>query len=87
MKCHKTNHQDAWVESNGVRTKDGQTTSGWCKPLAGNEEVEGGQETSKGERLKCKRLRFVEEREEAGKAGKVWLFGASWGRARALGLL
>lgn len=74
MKCHKTNHQDALVESNGVRTKDGQTTSGWCKPLAGNEEVEGqlsGQETSKGERLKCKRLRFVEEREEAGKAGRV----------------
>lgn len=68
----------------------GQTTSGWCKPLAGNEEVEGqlsGQETSKGESLKCKRLWFVEEREEAGKAGRVLLFGASWGTARALGLL
>lgn len=68
----------------------GQTASGWCKPLAGNEEVEGqpsGHETSKGERLKCERPRFVEEREEAGKAGRGWLFGASRGTPRALGLL
>ena len=57
----------------------GQTTSGWCQPLAGNEEVEGqpsGHETSKGERLKYKykykRLRFVEEREEAGKGLALW---------------
>ena len=53
----------------------GQTISGWCQPLAGNEEVEGqpsGHETSKGERLKYKRLRFVEEREEAGKGLALW---------------
>ena len=75
MKCHKTTHQDALIKSNGVRAKDGADYLRMVSTLAGNEEVDGqpsGHETSKGKRLKYKRLRFVEEREEAGKGLALW---------------
>lgn len=55
----------------------GQTTSGWCKPLAGNEEVEGqlsGQETSKGESLKCRTLVYLKK--ERKRQGRLEGFGS-----------